>query len=114
MRAVAERALARPGYEVTTARDGEEGLELVAAGSASSIWCVSDVVMPIMDGPAMARAIRLIRPEMPILFMSGYAEEQLRSEIDIPNMHFLPKPFSVAEIGAAVEEVLQGTAVTAR
>ena len=69
--------------------------------------------MPIMDGPAMARAIRLIRPEIPILFMSGYAEEQLRGEIDIPNMHFLPKPFSVAEIAAAVEEVMQSRPATA-
>jgi len=113
VRAVAERALVRAGFEVTSARDGEEGLELVRLGRAYDV-VVSDVVMPVMDGPAMARAIRLIRPEIPILFMSGYAEEQLRSEIDIPNMHFLPKPFSVAEIGAAVEEVLQGASVSAR
>lgn len=112
VRAVAERALVRAGFEVTTARDGEEGLELIRLGRGFDL-VVSDVVMPIMDGPAMARAIRLIRPEIPILFMSGYAEEQLRGEIDIPNMHFLPKPFSVAEIAAAVEEVMQSRPATA-
>jgi two-component system cell cycle sensor histidine kinase/response regulator CckA len=49
-----------------------------------------------------------VKPELPVLFMSGYAEEQLRREIDIPNMHFLAKPFSVAQIVAAVEQVLRG------
>ncbi|MDP3677106.1 MAG: response regulator [Novosphingobium sp.] len=107
VRAVAERALARAGFTVTAARDGEEGLERVQAGEAFDL-VVSDVVMPVMDGPAMARAIRALRPALPFLFMSGYAEEQLRREIDIPNMHFLPKPFSVAQIGKAVEAVLQG------
>ena len=68
---------------------------------------VSDVVMPGMDGPAMVRAIRQQRPEMPILFMSGYAEEQLRKEIDIPDMHFIAKPFSVSAIGDKVSLVMQ-------
>ena len=108
VRVVAERALVRAGFTVTAARDGEEGLERVQAGEAFDM-VVSDVVMPVMDGPAMARAIRALRPELPFLFMSGYAEEQLRREIDIPNMHFLPKPFSVAQIGEAVEGVLRGS-----
>ena len=111
VRAVAERALVRQGYEVTTAADGEEGLEAlgrILAGGGDVDMVLSDVVMPTMDGPAMAREIRRIRADMPILFMSGYAEEQLRREIDIPNMHFLAKPFSVAQIVAAVEDVLRG------
>ena len=109
VRIVAERALVRAGFTVTAARDGEEGLECVAADEPFDL-VVSDVVMPIMDGPAMAREIRKLRPDLPFLFMSGYAEEQLRKEIDIPNMHFLPKPFSVAQIGEAVEGVLRGGA----
>ncbi len=109
VRVVAERALVRAGFTVTAARDGEEGLERVQADGAEPFdLVVSDVVMPIMDGPAMAREIRKLRPDLPFLFMSGYAEEQLRKEIDIPNMHFLPKPFSVAQIGEAVEGVLRG------
>ena len=109
VRVVAERALVRAGFTVTAARDGEEGLERVQAGEAFDL-VVSDVVMPVMDGPAMAREIRKLRPDLPFLFMSGYAEEQLRREIDIPNMHFLPKPFSVAQIGEMVEGVLRGGA----
>ena len=107
VRIVAERALVRAGFTVTAARDGEEGLERVQAGEAFDL-VVSDVVMPVMDGPAMAREIRKLKPDLPFLFMSGYAEEQLRKEIDIPNMHFLPKPFSVAQIGEMVEGVLRG------
>jgi len=105
VRAVAERALTRQGYVVTTARDGEEGLARVREGGSFDL-VVSDVVMPGMDGPAMARELRRIAPSLPVLFMSGYAEEQLRNEIDIENMHFIPKPFSVQQIGSKVAEVL--------
>ncbi|MBA4354925.1 MAG: hybrid sensor histidine kinase/response regulator, partial [Novosphingobium sp.] len=107
VRAVAERALVRQGYEVTTAADGEEGLEAIGRGGVFDL-VVSDVVMPSMDGPAMAREIRALKPDLPFLFMSGYAEEHLRREIDIPNMHFLAKPFSVQQIADAVEKVLRG------
>jgi len=109
VRAVAERALTRQGYEVTTASDGDEGLELVEEGGEFDL-VVSDVVMPSMDGPAMAREIRKLQPRLPILFMSGYAEEQLRRDIDIEAMHFMPKPFSVAQIADKVAEVLASSA----
>lgn len=105
VRAVAERALTRQGYEVVTAADGEDGLEHFLKDDKFDL-VVSDVVMPIMDGPAMVRKIREKRSDLPILFMSGYAEEQLRNEIDIANMHFLPKPFSVAQIADRVAHVL--------
>ena len=107
VRAVAERALTRAGYTVTTASDGEEGLELVQGGGEFDL-IVSDVVMPVMDGPAMVRSIRQLHPALPVLFMSGYAEEQLRKEIDLEGVHFLPKPFSVQQIGDKVGAVLAG------
>lgn len=105
VRMVAERALVRAGYAVTPARDGEEGLDQVQQGGTFDI-VVSDVVMPTMDGPAMVREIRKLAPELPVLFMSGYAEEQLRKEIDIADVHFLPKPFSVQQISDKVGAVL--------
>ncbi|MEO1048483.1 MAG: response regulator [Pseudomonadota bacterium] len=106
VRAVAERALSRAGYQVTSCPGGEEGLAEIDKGDDFDL-VVSDVVMPGMDGPAMVRAIREKRPDMPILFMSGYAEEQLRRDIDIPNMHFIAKPFSVSAIGDKVASVMQ-------
>jgi two-component system cell cycle sensor histidine kinase/response regulator CckA len=105
VRVVAERALTRQGYQVTSARDGEEGLELVQQGGRFDL-VVSDVVMPTMGGPAMARHIREIAPELPVLFMSGYAEEQLRKEIGIANAWFMPKPFSVQQLSEKVGDVL--------
>ncbi len=106
VRAVAERSLTRQGYTVVTAGDGEEGLAIMREDAEFDL-VVTDVVMPTMDGPTMARAIREIAPDMPVLFMSGYAESQLRDEIDIERMHFIPKPFSVAQIVAKVGEVLR-------
>ena len=110
VRAVAERALARAGYTVTVASDGDEGLEIVAGGAEFDI-IVSDVVMPAMDGPSMVRVVRKLVPSMPVLFMSGYAEEQLRKEIDIEGVQFLPKPFSVQQISDKVGAVLAGAKV---
>ena len=118
VRIVAERALTRAGYTVTCASDGDEGLEKfeqrLASGEPMFDMVVSDVVMPIMDGPAMVRAIREAAPALPVLFMSGYAEEQLRKEIDIAVMHFLPKPFSVQQISAKVAEIVSAAATVQR
>ena len=106
VRAVAERALVRQGYTVETARDGEEGLQHFADGKRYDL-IVSDVVMPNMDGPAMARKLRADYGDVRILFMSGYAEEQLRQSINLDNVHFLPKPFSVQQIAEAVKNALK-------
>jgi two-component system, cell cycle sensor histidine kinase and response regulator CckA len=106
VRAVAERALARQGYKVVTATNGEEGLEMLEAAEEPIDLVNSDVVMPTMDGPTMARAAREKRPDLPIIFMSGYAEEQLRNSINLENIGFLPKPFSVQQIGQAAREAL--------
>ncbi len=105
VRQVAERALTRHGYTVITATNGEEALEVLSRGEPIELL-VSDVVMPLMDGPTMVREARKTRPKLPILFMSGYAEEQLRKSIDIDNVAFLPKPFSVQELAEAARKVL--------
>jgi len=105
VRAVAERALVRHGYTVLTAAHGEEAL-VVLAGGATIDLLVSDVVMPTMDGPTLGRRVRETWPDLPILFMSGYAEEQLRRAIDLERMAFLPKPFSVKGLAEAVKAAL--------
>ena len=107
VRAVAERALARQGYSVLTAENGEAALDLIAATGRPDLL-VSDVVMPGMDGPTMVRRVRERYPDLPILFMSGYAEEQLRRSIDLDNVAFLPKPFSVQQLADAAREALAG------
>ena len=105
VRAVAERALSRQGYTVLSAENGEAALELLETCQAPDLL-ISDVVMPQMDGPTMARHVRERYPHLPILFMSGYAEEQLRKSIDLDNVAFLPKPFSVQQLGEAARDAL--------
>ncbi len=105
VRAVAERALTRHGYTVVTANNGEEALEVIERGDEIALM-ISDVVMPGMDGPATVREARKSRPDLPILFMSGYAEEQLRKSIDLDNVAFLPKPFSVQELAQAARSAI--------
>ena len=100
VRAVAERALTRHGYRVITADNGEAALDVLEQGEHIDLL-ISDVVMPGMDGPTVVREARKSRPDLKILFMSGYAEEQLRNSIDIENVNFLPKPFSVTELAEA-------------
>ena len=106
VRAVAERALTRHGYTVLTAENGEAALEILAREKSIDLM-ISDVVMPTMDGPTTARAARKTHPDLPILFISGYAEEQLRKSIDIERVHFLAKPFSVQKLAEAARDALQ-------
>ena len=105
VRAVAERALTRQGYGVMTAENGEDALELLERNGRPDLL-ITDVVMPTMDGPTMVRHARERYPDLPILFMSGYAEEQLRKSIDLDHVAFLPKPFSVQQLAAAASDLL--------
>lgn len=101
VRSIAERALARSGYTVRSASSGEEALSLLAIDQAIDA-VVTDVAMPGMDGPFTVRAIRERLPNVPVLFISGYAEEQARRRIDLDDAAFLPKPFSIAQLTDAV------------
>jgi len=105
VRGVAERALTRHGYTVITADNGEEALEVLSRGEEIDLL-ISDVVMPGMDGPTMVKQARQDRPDLKILFMSGYAEEQLRKSINVDNVGFLPKPFSVQELAEAAKRAM--------
>jgi two-component system, cell cycle sensor histidine kinase and response regulator CckA len=106
VRAVAERALTRHGYTVLTAENGEAALEILAREKKVDLM-ISDVVMPTMDGPTTVRHARKTHPDLPILFISGYAEEQLRKSIDLERVSFLAKPFSVQRLAEAARDTLQ-------
>ena len=105
VRAVAERALTRHGYTVLTAENGEAALEILATTGKVDLM-ISDVVMPTMDGPTTVREARKSYPDLPILFISGYAEEQLRKSIDLEKVAFLAKPFSVQQLAEAARDAL--------
>ena len=68
---------------------------------------VSDVVMPELDGPSLLRELRKTRPNLKIIFVSGYAEEAFAKNLPEGEIfHFLPKPFSLKQLATAVKEAL--------
>jgi two-component system cell cycle sensor histidine kinase/response regulator CckA len=109
VRSFAARALRMRGYHVMEANGGEPGLEIVRKHPGAIDLLVTDVVMPGMDGPTLVRAARRLRPDMRILFMSGYAEDAFRRNAErAEELHFLPKPFGIKQLAAKVKEVLSG------
>jgi two-component system cell cycle sensor histidine kinase/response regulator CckA len=105
VRAFAARALKLRGYEVLEAANAEEALELLEDPSLHVDVLVSDVVMPGMDGPSCVREARRARPDVKVVFVSGYAEDSLKRGMEgLENCSFLPKPFSLNELTAKVKE----------
>ena len=111
VRSFAARALRMRGYNVLEASGGEEALEIVRAQKGTIDLLVTDVVMPNMDGPTLVRAVKRLRPQMAVIFMSGYAEETFRrNDEKAEDLHFLPKPFGLKQLAAKVKEVLSSAA----
>ncbi len=107
VRAFAARALEMRGYSVTEAANAEEALALLADEAITVDLIVTDVVMPGMDGPSWVREARRARPDTPVIFVSGYAEDVFAEDgEDVPNSVFLPKPFSLTELTETVSRQL--------
>lgn len=105
LRRFVARALVMDGHEIVEAGDGAEALDHLMDGSFDLL--LSDIRMPVMDGIALAGAAAAQRPGMPILLMTGYAEQRERAE---PLMRIVvdvvAKPFSLPDIRQAVAEAL--------
>jgi PAS domain S-box-containing protein len=97
--------LAELGYEVLEASSAEEGLAIVRSGANLDL-VLSDHLMPGMTGAALARAIQALRPNMPILIISGYAESE-GIELDLPR---LTKPFRRDELSASLASLIGASA----
>ena len=107
VRAFASRALASRGYTVHEASTGTEALLVMEETGGSVDLVVSDVVMPEMDGPSLLRELRKQRPDLKIIFVSGYAEDAFARNLpEGEHFHFLPKPFSLKQLATAVKEAL--------
>jgi two-component system cell cycle sensor histidine kinase/response regulator CckA len=108
VRSFASRALTTRGYKVLAASHGAEALEVMHEHGGEVDLVVSDVVMPEMDGPTMMKHLRKEHPDIKIIFMSGYAEEAFRNNLDADEKFgFLPKPFTLKKLAAAVKEALE-------
>lgn len=106
VRTFSTRALTNKGYQVLGAESGEAALALLETQDINSIdLLVTDVMMPGIDGPTMAKQIREKSPELKIIFMSGYTEDKLKDYMG-HNIYFLPKPFTLKQLAEKVKDAL--------
>ena len=99
LREVTERILARKGFHVLAANDGQSALEITAAYPDEIHLLLTDLIMPRMLGKELAERITALRPAIQVLFMSGYAQPMLTVEGNLgPGVALLDKPFSEASL----------------
>jgi two-component system, cell cycle sensor histidine kinase and response regulator CckA len=106
LRALNARGLASRGYTVLEAGNGVEAIEVMQSKGAEVDLIVSDVVMPEMDGPTMLKELRRSRPDLKIIFVSGYAEEAFQNLPQGGQFAFLAKPFTLKQLVAQVKETM--------
>jgi len=110
LRSLNARGLRSRGYSVVEASNGIEALEALEEQSGTVDLVVSDVVMPEMDGPTLLKAIRERNPDIKIIFVSGYAEDAFEKSLPKNQQFaFLPKPFTLSQLVAAVKETMNPT-----
>jgi DNA-binding response OmpR family regulator len=108
VRALVTRVLSMLGYEVTTACSGDEAHALLAHGDGPFALLLTDVILPgRLQGDDLAQEVKVLRPEMPVLFMSGYPRDAIvhAGRLD-EGVNYLGKPFTPATLAAAVRAVL--------
>jgi DNA-binding NtrC family response regulator len=106
----AARVLSEEGFGIHEASDGAEALELIRAGITAVDLVLSDIVMPRMNGVELLQSLSTLRPDLPVILMSGYGTAQL-AELGIASpCGVLAKPFSpealVAEVRRCIRSLL--------
>jgi PAS domain S-box-containing protein len=110
VRSLVARVLRARGYEVIEASNGSDALQLASTAAERIDAVVTDVIMPEMSGPAMIRRLTELRPELRVVYMSGYTQnEVLHHGIAQDEVSFLQKPMSPAALAAKVREVLDAS-----
>ncbi len=109
VRSIAEKTLSSLGYQVLSASNGQQALEISIGYKGQIHLLLVDVVMPVMGGPALAERLRESRPGMKVLFTSGYSEDIVSKQgVLEQGTHFIGKPYSTAELANRIREVLEG------
>lgn len=105
---LAKRMIERLGYAVIDAGSPGEALELARRHAPRLKLLVTDVIMPEMNGRALAERLQPLLPGLKVLFMSGYTADVIaRSGMLEPGTHFIQKPFSRQDLSAKIREALQ-------
>jgi len=105
IRRLVREVLSRSGYQVFAAANGDEALRLLEDNGDEIDLLLTDVVMPGMSGPDLARAASRLQPSLRVLFTSGYTSEPDEA-FDDPDVEFIGKPFSPEALVAKVRDVL--------
>ena len=106
VRSFSAKALRNKGYEVLEARSGDVALEMLGDNKPIDLL-ITDVVMPRIDGPTLVKEVRESRPDLKVIFISGYTEDAFRKRLDQDTgIHFLPKPFTLKQLAGKVKEVM--------
>jgi two-component system cell cycle sensor histidine kinase/response regulator CckA len=112
VRRAAARGLRAHGYTVHEARDGQAALQLLGQRGAKIDLLLTDVVMPGMDGRALAEAARAKDPDLQVLYMSGYTDDAvLRYGVKQAEVDLIEKPFGIQALAGKVRQVLDRTGV---
>jgi two-component system, cell cycle sensor histidine kinase and response regulator CckA len=107
LRAAIRRLLQNEGYRVIEAENGAAALEVLNAPSSAGVALVlTDLRMPVMDGRQFAAALARVRPDLPIVFMSGFTAQLMDMRLVSPHLAFLAKPFKNDALLAAVRDQL--------
>ncbi|MBO6758201.1 MAG: response regulator [Roseibium sp.] len=110
VRSFVKRALELDGHSVDAVEDGGQAAEVLSREHGAFDLLLSDIKMPVMDGIALALQTARDYPEMPILLMTGFADQRERANgLDSLVHDVITKPFSLADIRGAVRNALAGT-----
>ena len=104
---VAARLLQSLGFETVTASDGLDALERFGPALGTLRLVLLDVVMPRLDGPTTFERLRELRPDLPVVFYSGYEAGAAEKALRAPGTAFLQKPFDRAALAACLRSILE-------
>ena len=108
VRQITQQTLEAFGYRVVLACEGAEAVAIYASRASEIAAVLTDMMMPLMDGPAAILVLRRLNPELPILAASGLAvQEQVAKATSLGVKHFLPKPYTAEALLTILDEVLQ-------
>ena len=102
------QSVALSHYKVLTAVDGEQGLDIGHKFAEEIDVLVTDVVMPRMRGPELARRLKRLLPGLKVVYMSGYTEELSEGQSILEGASFLQKPFSRDALLRQIHDTLKG------
>jgi len=106
VRETVRQSLDRLGYEVLTTAGVAEAVAALRGRSGGVALCVTDVVLAQGSGPSVAAAVREVQPDCPVLYMSGYTAGELERHGIETESGFLAKPFTPAQLGRAVADLI--------